>query len=174
MPAAARWLLSMLGVLLVLVVGMTIVGMLQPEEHEARGSVVIHAPLTDVWSVLVDVKSHPAWRPDVKRIALGPSPDGRDHWLECDAYDACVELVTTEMDAPRRWVRVIPPGKGPFSGSWEHLLTEVDGGTSVTIIERGTVKNPFFRFVSTFMLGHTYTLQQFLSNLSQRMDSHGH
>lgn len=169
-----QWLLSLLGVVVLLVVSMSVVGAFQPAEHEASGSVVIAKPIGEVWAVLTDVKSHPQWRQDIKRVAPSPSADGREHWFECDEHDGCMELVTTELEAPRKWVRQIPPG-GPFHGSWTHLLEEVPGGTKVTIVEKGVVPNPFFRFVSTFMLGHTYSLQQFLAQLAARMtgESHG-
>ena len=43
-----------------------------------------------------------------------------------------------------------------------------DGGSVVTITERGSVYNPVFRFVSRFILGHTATMETYLRSLGHR------
>lgn len=41
-------------------------------------------------------------------------------------------------------------------------VADEDGDTRVTITEEGVVKNPIFRFISRFVLGHDATLEAFL------------
>lgn len=171
LPTPVRWLLSMLSVLTLLLLLMTVVGALQPREHEVRSSVVIARPVAEVWAVLTDVDHHPRWRPEVMRVERVPSSAGLEHWREWDAYGGRLDLLTLEWKPPNRWVRLMPDTGGPFHGTWEFTLTPQDNATEVAIVEKGTVPNPFIRFVSAFMLGHTHTMQQFLTQLAVRLGS---
>jgi hypothetical protein len=37
----------------------------------------------------------------------------------------------------------------------------------LTIVERGKVRNPIFRFLSRFVFGHTATIESYLSSLAK-------
>jgi hypothetical protein len=39
------------------------------------------------------------------------------------------------------------------------------GGTTLTVVERGEVYNPVFRFVSRYVIGHTRTLDAYFADL---------
>ena len=38
----------------------------------------------------------------------------------------------------------------------------------VTIVERGEVSNPVFRFVSRFVMGHARTIEDYLNDLARK------
>jgi len=56
----------------------------------------------------------------------------------------------------------------PFGGSWTYELFPSGEGTEVRITERGEVRNPIFRALSTFVFGHTVTLDRYLADLQRR------
>jgi hypothetical protein len=53
----------------------------------------------------------------------------------------------------------------PFGGTWTFELAPADGGTRLTITERGEVYNPIFRALGRFVFGHTATIDQYLRAL---------
>ena len=71
-----------------------------------------------------------------------------------------------EKQPERRLVTRIADRNLPYSGLWIITLMPEGGGTRVTITERGEVYNPFFRFVSRFVIGHTATIDQYLTDLA--------
>jgi hypothetical protein len=54
----------------------------------------------------------------------------------------------------------------PFGGSWDYRLEPAGNDTRVTITENGEVYNPVFRFVSRFLMGHTATIDKYLTALA--------
>jgi hypothetical protein len=54
-----------------------------------------------------------------------------------------------------------------FSGQWTFEITPVgSGGSILEITERGEVPNPFFRFVSRFIMGHSKSIEQYMTALA--------
>jgi hypothetical protein len=45
------------------------------------------------------------------------------------------------------------------------------GGTTLTVIERGDVYNPVFRFVSRYVIGHTRTLDAYFANVRKAAET---
>ena len=56
--------------------------------------------------------------------------------------------------------------EGPFSGRWEIDIQPTPAGSNVTITEIGKVSNPFFRFVSKYVIGHTTQMEKYLTGLA--------
>ena len=57
----------------------------------------------------------------------------------------------------------------PFGGSWDYRIAPDGTGSRITITENGQVYNPIFRFVSRYVLGHTATLDKYLTALAARV-----
>ena len=75
-------------------------------------------------------------------------------------------------EPPRRWVTRIADTDVPFGGTWECLIVpEGDNASRVTIMERGFVSNPIFRFVSRFIMGHTASIDAYLRALGRHFGS---
>jgi hypothetical protein len=57
--------------------------------------------------------------------------------------------------------------KLPFAGTWTYEITPTADGSACTcrITEDGEVSNPIFRFVSRFFIGHTRTIDTYLTAL---------
>jgi hypothetical protein len=74
------------------------------------------------------------------------------------------------LEPPSRLVTRIPEDAGlGFTGSWTYeLLERPDGGSSLTLTERGEVGSPVFRFLMIFTGLHRTQLQ-FLRDLGKHM-----
>ncbi len=74
---------------------------------------------------------------------------------------------------PSRFVTGIIRKDLPFGGTWTYELVPRGAGTTLTITERGEVYNPFFRFVSRFIVGQEGSIDSYFAALraSARADS---
>ena len=161
------WILSPLAVLTSLLFIVTAVGLSIPRSHVASRTLKTKAAPESVWQAITDYKSQAAWRKDLKTIERLPDRDGHEVWQEIDARGNRLTLETTESLAPRRLVRTVADEGGMFSGRWEYEIKTNDaGGASLTITEYGEVPNPLFRFMSRFLLGHTYSIEKFERELA--------
>jgi uncharacterized protein YndB with AHSA1/START domain len=162
-----RWVLGVVGVLVVIVLAIVLVGYMLPKAHVA--SVTAHyasAPDT-LWATLTDVSAFPQWRKDLKRVELLPDANGQRRWREHGKNDV-ITYRTETADPPRRLVTRISDETLPFGGTWTYELVPAGTGTRLTITEHGEVYNPIFRFVSRFLLGYTGTMTDVLKSLGTR------
>jgi hypothetical protein len=153
------------GVLIVLVLAAMAVGAMLPKGHVAARKVRLPVGQDEVWPVLTDVADYPSWRPRVATVQLlGADPVA---WRET-GKDGKIPFVVVEADAPRRLVTRITDPKLPFGGTWTYELAADGDGCVVTVTEHGEVGNLLFRFLSRFAMGHTATIDGFLTALGTR------
>jgi uncharacterized protein YndB with AHSA1/START domain len=163
------WILIAVAALIALILTVMLIGSLLPEDHVASRTLTLQETPHSIWQVITDFASQPKWHPEVKRVERLPDFDGHEVWLEEYQRSMRIPLETIESDANRRLVRRIADHNLPFGGVWEYNLTPTtDGGCQLTITERGRVRNPFFRFMSRFVFGHTATIEKYLSSLAKR------
>src|SRR5205814_8374696 len=108
------------------------------------------------------------WRPEVQTVdVLAPTASGPS-WRE-HSRNGAITFVVDVAERPRRWIARIADKDLQFGGSWEYAI-EPDGpsGSRITIVERGSVYNPIFRFVSRFLMGQTTTIDAYLRALGRR------
>ena len=163
-----RWALYIIGAIAALVAVAAIVGVLLPRDHVAGMSARIAATPDSVWAAITDAGGYTTWRKELKNVdVLPPTPSGPS-WRE-HSSDGVITLVADVFEPPRRMVARIADKNLPFGGSWEYRV-EPDGaaGSTVTIVERGSVYNPIFRFVSRFLMGHTSTIDRYLRALGRK------
>jgi hypothetical protein len=70
-----------------------------------------------------------------------------------------------EQQQPERLVTGIVKKGLPFGGRWTFEFASANGGTKLTITENGEIYNPFFRFVSRFILGYEGSIDAFFAAL---------
>jgi hypothetical protein len=162
-----RWVLLIAGTLVGLVALIALVGWLLPVEHVASRSVVVRGAPDEVWSTITDVEGFPSWRGDVTSAQPLPDENGHRRWEE-RGTNGTIVYEAVEFEPPRRLVSRIASTGLAFGGSWTYELTPADGGTEVSITERGEVYNPIFRFLSRFVFGHTATMDSFLKDLERK------
>ena len=66
-------------------------------------------------------------------------------------------------------VRAIAADTESFSGGWAMDIGEFGEVTSLTITETGAIDNPFFRFLSRYILGHTASIDRYLTALGKKI-----
>jgi hypothetical protein len=166
-----KWLVIAIAIIAVLVVLALVVGMMLPQSHVATRTARLHRAPSDVWSMVTNVSTAPTWRTDIKAVDVLPPKGDKIEWREIASHGS--------MNYEGEIVR--PPGAGvsgrfisritgrdqPFGGEWTTDVASDGDGTRVTITERGEVYNPFFRFVSKFIMGHTATIDGYLRALGK-------
>ncbi len=143
-------------------------GALLPRTHLATSSVLYPQPPDTVWQVLTGFQEHPSWRSGLQGMQRLPDRNGHAVWREVRASGPLTYEVVEE-DPPRRLVTRMADPDLPFGGSWTYVLTPEAGGTRVAITEDGEIKNPIFRFVARFIMGHHATLEEVLRDLGHRL-----
>lgn len=157
-----------LGALGLLGAGTWALGATLPREHEASASRRLGAPVEEVFARIGDRAAAASWRSDVERVDVLPDVDGHARFVEHGEHGP-ITYEEVEREPPHRIVTRIADPELPFGGAWEIELTEVDGGTSVTITERGWVDPPLFRALSQYVFGHDATLRSYLDDLDRSL-----
>lgn len=160
-----RWSIRAAVFLAVLLLTMAAFGWMLPVGHVASGSAVIGAPAEVVFARVADVPAYPSWWSEVSRVEPLTPVDGRARYREHMRTGAVVFEVV-ERVPPVRFVSRIADPEQPFGGTWTFELAPADGGTRVTITERGEVYNPLFRFLSHYVFSQTATLDGCLAALA--------
>lgn len=167
MRRIGRWFLAFLVLVIAVAVSATIVGTRLPADHVASRTLPVAAPVDTVWALISDFERQPNWRDGLRDVRPLASRAGVDVWEEVYTNGETMSLATTERTPPTRLVRTIADADEMFSGRWEYDLAPAGSGSRLTITERGRVPNPFFRFVSRFLIGHTAQIEAFLNDLDK-------
>ena len=164
----AQVILTVLGVIAALVGAVLVVGAVLPKRHTTTRSVRLRHSSEAVWAAITDVDGYAGWRTGLTRVERLPDADGRPRWREYTTSGK-ITFEVTGSAVPSRWVTRIADPDLPFGGTWTYLVTSTsDGGSTVTIAEDGEIYNPVFRFVSRFVIGHTATLDKYLTALGAK------
>ena len=142
MPLIVRLVLFGLGALGALVAIVAAIGMGLPRDHVASRTATFRARPETVFPLLAGLE-------------IGRRDD--------------VPIAIVEARPPEHLVTRIADPNLPFGGTWTFALSPVDGGTRLTITERGYVTNPIFRFVSRVVLGHEATMAAYVRELAARL-----
>lgn len=162
-----KLLLVVVGVFVLLIVVVLIIGLLTPADHQASRTLRLKQSPEAIWAAINDHANEPSWREDVASVTSAGERNGKPVWQENYKDGNTLQLMTTESRQPHRMVREIAE-EGPFSGRWEIDVEPIAGGSSVKITEIGKVSNPFFRFVSKYILGHTHQMEKYLTSLAKK------
>jgi len=164
------FLLGLLGVLVAIPVGMTLVGLFLPSGFTAARSVVLPVPPEETFALIADVPGQAAWRKGLERVERADPPGSAETWREVYQGGRSMTLETTAIDPPHRLVRTIVATEGPFRGAWEYTVTgAAGGGSELTVIERGEIRNPLVRFASRYMFGREAYLDLYLAEVRARL-----
>ncbi len=155
------------GIVLVAILGVVVIGFLTPADHNVSRTLKTRQPAQAVWDAINDHANEPKWRDDVASVTSAGEQNGKPVWLETYKDGNTVKLATTTFTPPTRMVREIAE-EGPFSGRWEIDITPTAEGSDVKITEIGNVPNPVFRFVSKYVIGHTYQMEKYLTSVAKK------
>jgi uncharacterized protein YndB with AHSA1/START domain len=142
-----------------------VVGLTLPESHQIARSARFSAPPAAVYAVISDVAHYADWRSDIDRVEVLPD-DGEGVRFAEYAGEDVVTYRIEEATPPTRLKVRIDDASLPFGGTWTYLLQPLEGGTSLTITEDGTIGNPIFRVVAKVLFSPTDSMDRYLHDLS--------
>jgi len=159
-----KWILLVLGALVLVVAVAAVVGAMLPERHKASRAGRLRATPEAVYAVLAGA---PDWRTGVKSFGVLPEQNGRKRWWEEDDHGQKITYELMEQSPPARMVTRIADETLPFGGTWTYELSLAEGGgTDLRITEDGVIHNVLFRFLARFVFGYTQNMEQVLRDLA--------
>jgi hypothetical protein len=158
-----KMVLIIAGVLVLLVLCVVVTGALLPKRHVAARSAIFKAAPERLFALIAGNQD---WRPGVKSCVL-LTQDGKQFQRETSKHNETILYELQSSKPPFSIERRIATENLPYAGTWTFALTSENGGTRVRITEEGEVYNPFFRFVSKFILGQTATQDAYLKALGK-------
>ena len=164
-----RWAIIIVVAVIAIIIAIFAAGAVLPRKHVASVMARIGQPQQVVWLVINNHAEDPKWRSDLAGIQQLPDRNGHPVWLETNKHGSRLELEDTVVDGPKRLVREVRHTGNMFSGRWEiDIAPAGETACTVSITEFGEVPNPFFRFMSRFVLGHTKSMEQYLAALASK------
>jgi uncharacterized protein YndB with AHSA1/START domain len=163
-----KWAVLAVAVLVLLVLGVILIGLLLPTDHQATRQVGIRAKPEAVFAIIADFVGGAGWRTGIARVELLPPRDGRTVFRE-QGNNGEMTYRVEEQTPPRRLVTRIVD-RSAFGGTWTYELFPEGEGTRVEITERGQVYNPVFRFMSRFFFSPTVTMERYLKDLQRKVE----
>lgn len=160
--------LIVLAVLITAVIVVIAIGYSLPVKHRAVREVRLRQTPAAIFAVITDVKAAPSWRSSVKTAEVFPDSGGKRRFREIGS-DGSILFEVERVVPDRQLVTRIADPSLPFGGSWTYDLIPDGDSTTLRITEDGEVFNPFFRFVSRFVMGHASTIDRYLLDLTTRM-----
>lgn len=160
-----KWAFLAVAVLVVFVGVIAVIGALLPESHVASRSSRFKQSPQALWTVIT---GPPDWRPDIRAFEELPRRDGRRVWKETDTHGQAITYESVEETPPARLVTRIADPKLPFGGTWTLTITPDTEGCLLNVTEAGEIYNPFFRFMSRFVLGYAGTMEAYLKALHRK------
>ncbi len=161
-----RLLLIVAAVVVVLILLVLVLGFMLPAEHRASRTLVTKQQPQVIWDTINDHPNEANWRADLASVTSLGQRNGKPVWQENYKDGNQLTLMTTEFTPPTRIVRELTDLDGPFSGRWEIDIAPTPEGAKVKITEIGKVSNPFFRFISKYVIGHTTFMERYLVGLA--------
>lgn len=146
------------------------IGLALPADHVASAEANIAAPAQRIAALIRDVETYPRWRTTVSGIEVRQRFGDGLLYVERQDGDA----ITFDLREERHGIlfrSTIADSDLPFGGQWTIALRPRPDGTAVRIEERGTVRNPIFRFFARFVIGHDATMKAYLRDLERAATS---
>lgn len=163
-----RWVLYVAAAIVLVGVIVTLIGALLPRAHSVSRTARIAMTPEALYALLSDVDRYQSWRGDVKSLQRLPDKNGMPAWIE-ESNGMKIPMRFERMERPSLLVGRIDTDDLPFAGTWTYRIASAEAGASdLTITEDGEVKNPVFRFMSTFVFGHYATMDAFLESVRGR------
>ena len=161
-----KWVLLVVAVAVVIVGSVAVIGLTLPQDHIVSRTARLSATPDSVWGIITNVPDFPKWRKDVKSVEVVQGAT-LFTWREHMSHSNLTFEATT-LEPPAHLVAHIVGKSEGFGGSWDYQIEPDGSGSKITITENGQVYNPIFRFVSTYVIGQTATIDKYLSFLAAR------
>lgn len=163
-----KWVLIVVGLLLVLICAVVIVGLLLPKLHVASRRAKYNRPAEEVWEVISDLLTHAEWRRGVIEMKRVEDQGDKAVWKEVRRRGDSISYLVEESEPPRKLVTRIVNNR-QFGGTWTWEIEPVDENQCMfRITERGEIYNPIFRIVARYFMGYTGVMDTCLTDLAAK------
>jgi uncharacterized protein YndB with AHSA1/START domain len=162
-----KYVLIVLGGLVVVVLVVLVIGWLLPVNHKATADATYNATPAQLFALITDVEAFPKWRSSLSAVEILPAGNGHNRFRERGKNGAILYEVESAQHDSRLVTRIADKAL-PFGGTWTYELTPRGTSTNLRITEDGEVYNPIFRFVSRFVFGHTATINEYLADVGRK------
>jgi len=163
-----KWLLILIGAVVVVVAVMAFIGSTLPTEHVVSRTVRFDQPPGKVWDVITDFEAAPTWRKDLTSVERLPDRNGNPVWKETGGFGEMSYEITV-FEPPHKFVGVIAEEGLPISGSWTYEIEKIDSNSCrVTVTEKSHIYSPIYRFMARFLFGYHATIENYLKALGER------
>jgi len=153
--------------LIVVVALIAVAGAFLPRTHTVASRVFYHQPVDSVWAAVVDVEHSPAWRTDIRSVERLPDRHGNPLWkLVSDEGSWSLEVIEAIPD--QRYKTTVSDDLQGLGGSWTCFFASENGGTRLSLHEDGSISNPFFRVLGTWVFGLNAPLDAYLKALGRK------
>ena len=151
---------------LVLLIALVLpIGAILPKKHVVSRKIALRHSPEEVFTLISDFQSGPTWRRGVQLVTLQSADSGHVRFEE-KSKNGTIAMEVRENNRPSRLVTEIADKSLPFGGIWIFDISRTPQGCTLQITERGEIYNPFFRFVSRFILGYTSTMNTYLEDVT--------
>ena len=163
-----KWLLIVIGIVVLAIVVVLIVGLLQPAKHSVTRSIHLKQKPETVFAVLEDNADLPNWSSSVLKAESLPDQNGKPV-VRCTLKWGGMRMIMTQLERtpPTRLVRSMAKENGSVLGTWTYQITVETDGCGVALTEDGELKNPFFRAIAR-MRGLDANILQTLRDLARK------
>jgi hypothetical protein len=134
-----------------------------PKTHKATRQIRLRQTRDAVYALITGPAD---WR-DLKAVEQLAPVNNRKRWKENDGNNA-ITYELLEATPPSKMVTRIADDTLPFGGTWTYAISTGGDTTILRITEDGEVRNPIFRFVSRFIMGHTATIDKYLTAVGKK------
>lgn len=162
-----KWVLRILGVIVLLVVLVLVAGLALPEHTTHTRTITLKEPPEKVFAVLADIPNMPKWNRNMATAKLLLPVDGKERSLQTFKDGMEMVVITTESSPPAHLVRTLGEENAPFTGSWSYAIATIPDGSQVALTEKSDIRNPFFR-VMIKILGPTKYMDEHLEDLAKQ------
>jgi len=158
------------GIVLFAIVGVVfVIGLLIPRDHVASSSITLRQPRDTVWRAVRDLSGVTSWWTAVASSQRSQDSAGREVWDQKMKNGFVMRFIVTEDKPPERLVMAIDaPATAPFGGTWTYEVAAADGGSRVTVTERGYINTAPFRFMARFIFGYHGTMDGYLKAMGKK------
>jgi hypothetical protein len=158
-----RWIYIAVAVPIGIILLIALIGLMLPKSHRATRMAHFKQPSEQIFAAITGSQD---WRTGVTREDLPPD-GGPRRWREQTRHGV-ITFEEAASDPPRLYRSRIADKNLPYAGTWTWEITPTADGCTCRITEEGEVFNPIFRFAGRFIIGHTRTIEVYLSDLGRK------
>jgi hypothetical protein len=146
------------------------IGRMLPKTYVVERSELIEAPISQVWTLIVNHAKEKDWRSNLAEVEKAPSQeDHKPIWKELQRdRRTSLLLKTIVSEAPYRLVREIVNNKD-IGGQYQYELVPLDETCRLKLKQEITIYKPFKRFAFNLSSSKHAFVDQYMADLKQRI-----